>query len=120
MHEFNPKELTKLFLPKPDSHKGQNGKVLVIAGSKLFHAAALWSLQAVSHLSDMVYFLAQHFRGHQDYPAGADIKSFGICFCIYTDNSVIRQLTALVYDCTANIAVASKSDIGQGNHILQL
>lgn len=56
MQEFNPKELTKLYLPPKDSHKGQNGKVLVIAGSKLFHAAALWSLEAAAHLVDMVYF----------------------------------------------------------------
>ena len=56
MQEFNPAGLQKLYIPPKDSHKGQNGKVLVIAGSKLFHAAALWSLEAAAHLVDMVYF----------------------------------------------------------------
>src|SRR3989338_11191199 len=56
MQAFNPAELQKLYLPPKDSHKGQNGKVLVIAGGKLFHAAALWSLEAAAHIVDMVYF----------------------------------------------------------------
>ncbi len=56
MHEFNPDLLKQLYLPATDSHKGQNGKVLIIAGSKLFHAAALWPLMISSRLCDMVYF----------------------------------------------------------------
>ncbi|MBI4137400.1 NAD(P)H-hydrate dehydratase [Candidatus Roizmanbacteria bacterium] len=56
MQEFNPENLKQLYIPPPDSHKGQNGKVMVIAGSKLFHAAALWSLEAAAHIVDMVYF----------------------------------------------------------------
>src|SRR3989344_8868910 len=56
MQAFNPAGLQKLYIPPKDSHKGQNGKVLVIAGSKLFHAAALWSLEAAAHLVDMTYF----------------------------------------------------------------
>jgi NAD(P)H-hydrate epimerase len=56
MTDFNPAFLKKLKLPSSNSHKGQNGKVMVIAGSKLFHAAALWSLKAASHIVDMVYF----------------------------------------------------------------
>ncbi len=47
---------TKLVLPKPDSHKGQNGKVLIIGGSRLFHAASLWSAEMLSHLVDMVHY----------------------------------------------------------------
>src|SRR3989344_6372489 len=56
MDEFNSALLKKLYIPPHDSHKGQNGKVMVIAGSKLFHAAALWSLEAAAHIVDMVYF----------------------------------------------------------------
>ena len=56
MNEFNPVELKNLYIPPANSHKGQNGKVMVIAGSSLFHAAALWSLEAASHIVDMVYF----------------------------------------------------------------
>ncbi|MCR4264141.1 MAG: NAD(P)H-hydrate dehydratase [Candidatus Roizmanbacteria bacterium] len=56
MEQFNKQDLKKLYIPPSDSHKGQNGKVMVIAGSKLFHAAALWSLEAAAHLVDMTYF----------------------------------------------------------------
>ena len=46
----------KIFLPKPDSHKGENGRVLVIGGSKLFHAAPFWAAAAASRIVDMVHF----------------------------------------------------------------
>ncbi len=48
--------LTKIKIFKPDSHKGQNGKLLIIGGSKLFHAASQWSLQVASRLADMVFY----------------------------------------------------------------
>jgi len=43
-------------LPKSDSHKGQNGKVLVIGGSDLFHAASKWSLDTISKIVDMAIY----------------------------------------------------------------
>src|SRR5579859_510838 len=43
-------------LPKPDSHKGQNGKLLIIGGSELFHAASKWSLDIASRFVDMVFY----------------------------------------------------------------
>ena len=46
----------KLYVPPPSSHKGQNGKLLIIAGSKLFHAASLWPLKLASRIVDMVYY----------------------------------------------------------------
>jgi len=56
MHEFNPNHLKQLYIPSPSSHKGQNGKVMVIGGSKLFHAASLWALEVAAHMVDMVYY----------------------------------------------------------------
>jgi len=46
----------KFTLPKIDSHKGQNGKVLIIGGSSLFHAASLWSAEVSSYFVDMVHY----------------------------------------------------------------
>lgn len=40
----------------PDSHKGQNGKVLLIGGSELFHAASRWSLDVLASMVDMVFY----------------------------------------------------------------
>ncbi len=47
--------LQKLVLPGRESHKGQNGKALIIGGSSLFHGAVIWSAEVVDHLLDMVH-----------------------------------------------------------------
>ncbi len=46
----------QLILPKASSHKGQNGKLLIIGGSELFHAASKWSLDIASKFVDMVFY----------------------------------------------------------------
>lgn len=56
MHDFNIEELKNLYVPPRDSHKGQNGKLLLIGGSHLFHAASLWSLSVASRIVDMVFY----------------------------------------------------------------
>jgi hydroxyethylthiazole kinase-like uncharacterized protein yjeF len=56
MNEFDIDDLKKLYVPKSDSHKGENGKLLIIGGSVLFHAASLWALQVASRIVDMVFY----------------------------------------------------------------
>jgi len=56
MKEFDIKDLKKLYKPKKDSHKGQNGRLLVIGGSGLFHAASMWALEVASRIVDMVFY----------------------------------------------------------------
>ncbi len=56
MDEFNPQVLKNLYVAPVGSHKGENGKVLIIAGSKLFHAASLWPLIVASRIVDMVFY----------------------------------------------------------------
>lgn len=56
MDRFNPEILKQLYIPASDSHKGQNGKVLIIGGSHLFHSSAFWALEIASRIVDMVYF----------------------------------------------------------------
>jgi NAD(P)H-hydrate epimerase len=48
--------LQSLAIPSAKSHKGQNGKVLVIGGSHLFHAASIWAAEVASHFADMVHY----------------------------------------------------------------
>ena len=43
-------------LPESNSHKGQNGKLLIIGGSDLFHAASRWSLNVASKFVDMLFY----------------------------------------------------------------
>lgn len=38
------------------SHKGQNGKLLIIGGSNLFHSASIWSLMVASRVVDLVHY----------------------------------------------------------------
>lgn len=48
--------IDQIVMPKPGSRKGENGRVLVIGGSKLFHAASFWSATMASKIVDMVHF----------------------------------------------------------------
>lgn len=43
-------------LPKKEAHKGDNGKVLIIGGSSLFHSASIWAAEMASHIADMVHY----------------------------------------------------------------
>jgi NAD(P)H-hydrate epimerase len=56
MQEFDPQVLKNLYIPASSSHKSQNGKVMLIAGSKLFHAASIWPLTVMSRVVDMVFY----------------------------------------------------------------
>lgn len=56
MQKFDPITLKKLYIPPQDSHKGQNGKLLIIGGSQLFHAASIWALTIASKIVDMVFY----------------------------------------------------------------
>jgi NAD(P)H-hydrate epimerase len=47
---------SKITLPKKKSHKGQNGKILVIGGSSLFHAASIWAAEVASYFADIVHY----------------------------------------------------------------
>lgn len=49
-------DLKNLVLPNGKSHKGQNGKLLIIGGSHLFHAASLWALTVASRIVDLVHY----------------------------------------------------------------
>ncbi|MEX1052447.1 MAG: NAD(P)H-hydrate dehydratase [Patescibacteria group bacterium] len=50
------KIIKDLYLPKKNAHKGENGKVLIIGGSNLFHAASIWAAEMASYIVDMVHY----------------------------------------------------------------
>lgn len=56
MEMFNLETLKDLYIPSSRSHKGQNGKLMIIGGSHLFHAASLWALTIASRVVDMVFY----------------------------------------------------------------
>ncbi len=56
MQPMTIEEIKKIYVPFRESHKGQNGRLLIIGGSHLFHAASLWSLTVASRIVDLVHY----------------------------------------------------------------
>ena len=48
--------LKRIRLPQKNSHKGENGRLIIIGVSELFHAASAWSLDIASKIVDMVFY----------------------------------------------------------------
>ncbi len=48
--------LKNIYIPPSESHKGNNGRVLIIGGSTLFHSASLWAAEIATHFADMVHY----------------------------------------------------------------
>ena len=46
----------KLYVPPKESHKGQNGKLLIVGGSKKYHGAPMFSILAARRFVDLLYF----------------------------------------------------------------
>lgn len=55
MKEVDKSILKKLTRPEPMSHKGHNGRLLVIAGSDKYHGALNMTVQTAARIVDMVY-----------------------------------------------------------------
>jgi len=53
---IDSKVVKSLYQPPAGSHKGQNGVVLIIAGSEKFHGAPLFAAKIASKIVDLVYF----------------------------------------------------------------
>ena len=56
MRVVTAEDLKRLYIPPLGSHKGQNGRLLIIGGSHLFHAASLWALTVASRIVDLVHY----------------------------------------------------------------
>lgn len=56
MNQVTAVDLKSFYVPPTDSHKGQNGRLLIIGGSHLFHAASLWALTVASRIVDLVHY----------------------------------------------------------------
>lgn len=56
MKKIDRSRFTQLYKPAKNSHKGQNGKLTIIGGSRLFHGASLWALKTASRIVDMVFY----------------------------------------------------------------
>lgn len=55
MQQITSDIVKSLYQAPETSHKGQNGRILIIAGSEKYHGALLMALQTASRVVDMVY-----------------------------------------------------------------
>jgi len=56
MREVSISDFRKLYIPPKNSHKGQNGRLMIIAGSKMYHGASILPLKVASRIVDLVYY----------------------------------------------------------------
>lgn len=56
MRKFDAKDLKKLYKPDGGTSKEDNGQVVIIGGSSLFHGAPILSLKTAARICDMVFF----------------------------------------------------------------
>ncbi len=56
MKQDAPEYLSRIHTAAIGSHKGQNGRLLIVGGSHLFHAASIWALQIASRVVDLVHY----------------------------------------------------------------
>ncbi len=87
--------LNQLYLPPKNSHKGQNGKLMIIGGSKLFHGASLWSLKVASRIVDMVYYASVKQNQKLTEYLTAKLYSF-ICVPEGKETEYITQADAIL------------------------
>ncbi|MBD3210926.1 NAD(P)H-hydrate dehydratase [Candidatus Micrarchaeota archaeon] len=53
-----------LHTPEKDSHKGENGKLLIVGGSKTFHGAPMLAILAARRFVDLVFLLPGQKDSH--------------------------------------------------------
>lgn len=52
----SPSDVRSLYAPPKNSHKGQNGKLLIVAGSDAYHGSAILAAKAATRFVDLLYF----------------------------------------------------------------
>ena len=86
-----------LALPKASSHKGDNGRLLVIGGSEKYHGAPLLAIQAAAHYCDLVYYssIPENLR------ALCGMKSHSPLFISVPEKNLPVLLKNRRFDCVA-------------------
>ncbi len=56
INEIGRSEIISLYKPLADSHKGDNGVLLIIGGSKKYHGAPILAAKTASRIVDLIYF----------------------------------------------------------------
>ena len=81
--------IKRLKLPSKYSHKGQNGKLLIIGGSRWYHGAPMLAILAARRFVDLVYFYPGLFCGNGKISEGL------FRLCVGTKNKGIQESNPL-------------------------
>jgi len=84
--------MAKLFVPGEDSHKGQNGKLLIIGGSKEYHGAPMFSILAARRFIDLLYF----YPGEDDCHLISAVKTIPEAMVVY-DLERLRDVDCVLF-----------------------
>jgi len=86
------KQRLKLFSPEKDSHKGQNGKLLIIGGSRGYHGAPMFSILAARRFIDLLYF----YPGEDDPHLISAAKTIPEAMVVY-DLARLREVDCVLF-----------------------
>jgi len=95
MQQVTIEDIQKLHRIESGSHKGQNGRLLLIGGSELFHAASLWSLTVASRIVDLVHYCSTDenneivLRAKEEFRNGIVIPRNDIRSYIEEDDAIL-------------------------------
>ncbi|MEM4335645.1 MAG: NAD(P)H-hydrate dehydratase [Candidatus Anstonellales archaeon] len=81
-----------MFIPEKNSHKGENGKLLIIAGSKQYHGSAVLAIQAAKRFVDLVYF----YPGENDCYLINAVKNIPEVIVVY-DLKILEKCDAVLF-----------------------
>ena len=81
-----------MFIPAKNSHKGENGKLLIVAGSKQYHGSALLAINAAKRFVDLVYF----YPGENDCYLINAVKNIPEVIVVY-DFAVLEKCDAVLF-----------------------
>ncbi|VVC02699.1 ADP-dependent (S)-NAD(P)H-hydrate dehydratase [Candidatus Bilamarchaeum dharawalense] len=81
-----------IYVPPKESHKGQNGKLLIVGGSKRYHGAPMFSILAARRLVDLLYF----YPGEDDSQLINAIKTIPETMIIY-DFDIVEKCDCVLF-----------------------
>lgn len=81
-----------MHVPSKESHKGENGKLLIIGGSRKYHGAAVLAVLAARRFVDLVYFIP----GEKDFHLVNAIKKIPEAIVIH-DLSMLPEMDCVLF-----------------------
>ncbi len=102
--------MPKLYTAPKGSHKGQNGKLLIIGGSRAYHGAPVFSLLAARRFVDLTYF----YPGENDPQLISAVKRIPETMVV-SDLGLLPQMDAVLFGIGLSDAPFETGDIIPGS-----